>query len=140
MPPAAPASPGMLAGTGPCGFLATPVVGPFVRDGKLVGLAVSGTKRTASLPNVPTAVEAGVAGYDASFYETVWAPRATPRAVIDRLQQEIARALNGPDTVTKLAGMDLEVVASRPADAERQMRADLDKWAKVSERIKLQLD
>ena len=136
----APAAQDVLGGSVPCGFLATPVVGPFVREGKLVALAVSGTRRTASLPNVPTVAEAGVAGYDASFFETVWAPKGTPTGVIDRLQQEIARGLAQPDTVAKLAGLDLEVIASKPADAARQMRADYVKWGGVTSRVKLQLD
>jgi tripartite-type tricarboxylate transporter receptor subunit TctC len=136
----APATQDVLGGAVPCGFLATPTVGPFVREGKLVALAVSGSKRSASLPNVPTVAEAGVPGYDASFFETVWAPKSTPAAVIDRLQQEIARGLNSADTKAKLAGLDLEVVGSRPDEAGRQMRLDFDKWGQVSQRINLQLD
>ena len=65
----APAAQDVLGGSVSCGFLATPVVVPFVRDGKLVALAVSGSKRTASLPNVPTMAEAGIAGYDAIVFK-----------------------------------------------------------------------
>jgi len=136
----APATQDVLGGSVPCGFLATPVVGPFVRDGKLTALLVSGTRRTASLPNIPTAAEAGVTGYDASFFETMWAPRSTPPANIDRLQREIARILNSPEMTVRLGALDLAVVASKPAEAARQMRADHDKWGAVSDRIKLQLD
>ncbi|VTU41628.1 Bug family tripartite tricarboxylate transporter substrate binding protein [Variovorax sp. RA8] len=136
----APATQDLLGGVVPCGFLATPVVGPHVRAGKLVALAVSGSKRTASLPNVPTVDEAGIRGYDASFFEIVAAPKGTPGAVVDRLQQEIAKALNNPDTRASLAGADLEVLAWNPADAAKQMRADHEKWGVVNERIRLQLD
>jgi tripartite-type tricarboxylate transporter receptor subunit TctC len=136
----APAAQDVLGGAVPCGFLATPVVGPHVRDGRLVGLAVSGGKRTASLPNVPTVAEAGVAGFDASFYETVWAPKGTPAAVIGRLQQEIAKALNSADTRARLAAADLEPVALAPADAARTAKADFDKWGAVQAKVNLQLD
>jgi tripartite-type tricarboxylate transporter receptor subunit TctC len=136
----APAAQDVLGGSVPCGFLATPVVGPFVRDGKLVALAVSGSKRTASLPNVPTMAEAGIAGYDATFFETLSAPRGTPPAVIDRLQQGVAKALADPKVRSALAAADLEPVASTPAEAARQMRSDSDKWRVVVAKVKLQLD
>ena len=136
----APAAQDVLGGSVPCGFLATPVVGPFVRDGKLVALAVSGSKRTASLPNVPTMAEAGIAGYDATFFETLSAPKGTPPAVIDRLQQEVAKALADPKVRSALAAADLEPVASTPAEAARQMRSDSDKWRVVVAKVKLQLD
>ena len=136
----APAAQDVLGGTVPCGFLATPVVGPFVRDGKLVALAVSGSKRTASLPNVPTMAEAGIVGYDATFFETLSAPRGTPPAVIERLQQEVAKALADPKVRIALAAADLEPVASSSADSARQMRADFSKWQAVNDKVKLQLD
>jgi tripartite-type tricarboxylate transporter receptor subunit TctC len=136
----APAAQDVLGGTVPCGFLATPVVGPFVRDGKLVALAVSGSKRSVANPNVPTVAEAGVAGYDASFFEIVAAPKGTPAPVLERLQQEIAKILATADVRAKLAVADLEPVASTPADAAKQMRADNDKWRVVNDRVKLQLD
>ena len=125
-----PAAQDVLGGAVPCGFLASAVVGPHVREGRLVGLAVSGSKRTASLPSVPTVAEAGVPGFDATFYEAVWAPRGTPAANIDRLQQEIAKVLNSADTRSKLAAADLEAVASTPADATRTAKADFDKWGR----------
>jgi tripartite-type tricarboxylate transporter receptor subunit TctC len=135
-----PATQDLLAGQVPCGFLASPVVGPHVRAGKLVALAVSGAKRTASLPQVPTVAEAGVAGYDASFFEIVAAPRNTSPAAIERLQAEIAKALNDPKAKETLAAADLEAVASTPAEAARQMRADFRKWGAVNEKVRLQLD
>lgn len=136
----APAVQDVAAGMVPCGFLATSVAGPFVRDGKLTGLAVSGTRRVASLPNLPTAAEAGVPGFDASFFEVVAAPKGTPEAVVERLHAEIAKALAQPETRARLASADMEPMASRPAEASRQMRLDFDKWGGVVERMKLQLD
>jgi tripartite-type tricarboxylate transporter receptor subunit TctC len=120
----------------PCGFLATPVVGPHVREGRLVGLAVSGSKRTASLPLVPTVAEAGVPGFDATFYDTVWARKGT----IERLQQEIGKSLNQSDTRAKLAVADLEPVGSTPAESSRTAKADFDKWGAVQRKVYLQLD
>lgn len=136
----APAAQDVIGGTVPCGFLATPVVGPHVREGRLLGLAVSGDRRTASLPAVPTVAEAGVSGFNASFYETVWAPRGVPAAQVERLQQEIAKALAQPDTRAKLAAADLEPVGSTPVEAGRTAKADAEKWGAVAKRVNLQLD
>ena len=135
-----PAVQDVLGGAVPCGFLATPVVGPHVRDGKLAALAVSGSKRTASLPNVPTMAEAGVPGYDATFFELLAAPKGMPQAAIERLQQEVAKALAKPELQAKLATADLEAVGSKPAEAARQMQADFDKWGAVLTKVHLQLD
>ncbi len=136
----APAAQDVLGGAVPCGFLATPVVGPFVREGRLVGLAVSGSRRTASLPEVPTVAEAGIAGFDASFHEIVAAPRGTPQAAIARLQQALADALGQPEVRARLAAADLEPVASTPVQAQQQMRADHARWKAVAERVELRLD
>ncbi|GAP36177.1 Bug family tripartite tricarboxylate transporter substrate binding protein [Piscinibacter sakaiensis] len=135
-----PAAQDVIGNSVPCGFLATPVVGPHVRDGRLVDLAVSGSRRTASLPQVPTIAESGIAGFDASFYETLWAPAATPPAVIARLQAEFAKALAAPETRARLAAVDLEAVATTPAEAARQAQLDSDKWGAVQRRVQLQLD
>jgi tripartite-type tricarboxylate transporter receptor subunit TctC len=105
-----------------------------------IARAVSGSRRTASLPDVPTVAETGVAGFDASFFETLSAPKSTPQAVIDRLQKDVAKALADPKVREALATADLDPVASAPADAARQMRADSEKWRAVDDRVKLQLD
>lgn len=136
----APAAQDVIGGTVPCGFLATPVVGPHVRDGRLVGLAVSGSGRTASVPNVPTVAEAGVPGFDATFYETIWAPRGMPAAHIDRLQQEVAKALNNAETRSRLAAADLDPVGSTPTEAARSAKDDFAKWGAVQRKVNLQLD
>src|SRR5574337_35235 len=132
----APAAQDVLGGAVPCGFLATPVVGPHVRAGKLVALAVSGSKRTASLPDVPTVAEAGVPGYDASFFEIVAAPKGTPEAVINRMQQDIAKALAQPDVRSAMEKADLEPLGWTPAEAAKQMRADNQKWGVVVDKVK----
>ena len=136
----APAAQDVLAGVVPCGFLASSVVAPHVKDGKLVALAVSGNRRSTAIPSVPTVAESGVAGFDASFFELLAAPKGTPEAVLDRIQQEVSAALANADTRARLATADLEVVASKPSEAARQMSADFDKWRAVNDKVKLQLD
>jgi tripartite-type tricarboxylate transporter receptor subunit TctC len=136
----APASQDVLAGAVPCGFLATPVVGPFVKDGRLNGLAVSGSRRSAANPQVPTVAESGVAGFDASFFETLMAPKGTPTAVVERLQHEVARALADPKTQAALKAADLEPLGVSSAEASSRLKADHEKWRAINAKVQLQLD
>jgi tripartite-type tricarboxylate transporter receptor subunit TctC len=135
-----PAMQDVLGGTVPCGFLASPVVGPLIKDGKLVPIVVSGSHRLASQPSVPTAAEAGAKGYEAAFAEMMAMPRATPPAVIDRLQSEVAKAMAAPEVRERLATLDLEPLANTPQEAAQRLRTENQRWAKVAERINLQLD
>jgi len=135
-----PAMQDVMGGMVPCGFLASPTVGPIIRDGKLVAIAVSGSKRLGSQPTVPTVAQAGIQGYDASFAEMMAMPRATPPAVVARLQAEVAKALAAPELRERLATMDLEVVANTPEEAARRLRAEHQRWGQVAARVQLQLD
>jgi tripartite-type tricarboxylate transporter receptor subunit TctC len=136
----APAAQDVLAGAVPCGFLATPVVGPFVKEGRLNGLAVSGSRRSAANPQVPTVAESGVPGFDASFFETLMAPKGTPAAVTERLQQEVARALADPKTQAALKAADLEPLGIPSAEAANRLKADHEKWRAINAKVQLQLD
>lgn len=130
----------MLGGIVPCGFLTSPVVSPFIKEGKLVAIAVSGSKRLASHPNVPTVDEAGVRGYDATFSEMVAMPKGTPTARVQRLQREIAGILAQPDVRAKLVVLDVEPVANSPEQAARRLKDEGVKWGAVVARIGLQVD
>ncbi|HET8746330.1 MAG TPA: tripartite tricarboxylate transporter substrate binding protein [Ramlibacter sp.] len=136
----APAMQDVLGGVIPCGFLASPTVGPFVKEGKLVALAVSGAQRLRSQPNVPTIAESGVPGYEAGFTEMMAMPRGTPAAAVNRLQTEVARALSGAEVRERLATLDLEPVANTPAQAAARLRAENGRWGEVAGLINLRLD
>jgi tripartite-type tricarboxylate transporter receptor subunit TctC len=136
----APATQDVLASQVPCGFLAAPVVGPHAREGKLVALAVSGAKRSPGSPAVPTMVEAGIRGFDASFFEILAAPRGMPPEAMDRMQKAVVSALQQPEIRARLLAADLEPVANTPAEASARMRADNDKWGRLAGQIGLQLD
>ncbi|HYF18216.1 MAG TPA: tripartite tricarboxylate transporter substrate-binding protein [Ramlibacter sp.] len=135
-----PAMQDVLGGSVPCGFLASPVVGPLVQDGKLLALAVSGSKRLVSHGSVPTVAEGGVKDYDATFTEMLAMPRGTPPAVLQKLQREVARALAAPEVRSRLAVLDLEPLANTPEEAARSIAAEHARWGTVAQRIRLQLD
>jgi tripartite-type tricarboxylate transporter receptor subunit TctC len=136
----APAAQDVLGGQVPCGFLAAPVVGPHVKDNRLTALGVSGSNRSPGSSNVPTMAETGVAGFDATFFEILAAPKGTSPNVLERLQKSVAAALNQNETRNKLLAVDLDPVANTSAQAQQRIRSDAQKWGKVAEKINLQLD
>jgi tripartite-type tricarboxylate transporter receptor subunit TctC len=136
----APAMQDVMGGQVPCGFLAGPTVLPHVRSGKLVALAVSGAKRSALLPEVPTVAEVGFPGFDASFSLVMFAPKGTPRAAIDALHAALTAALAQPDVIERLRLTDQEPVAASPADTAARLAADGKTWERVAKRINLKAE
>ncbi|MBB1595763.1 tripartite tricarboxylate transporter substrate binding protein [Achromobacter sp. UMC46] len=135
-----PAAQDVLAGQVPCGYLASPVVAPYVAAGKLYGLAVSGSTRSTLAPDVPTMSQAGVAGYDATFREMLFAPKGTPEAIVLRMNEAVAQALSRPDVKHKLQANDLDPLPQAPGDTARQLHEDAAKWSAVVRKINLRVD
>jgi tripartite-type tricarboxylate transporter receptor subunit TctC len=136
----APAAQDVVGGQVHCGFLATTVVLPFVKQGLLVALGVSGDKRSPQAPNVPTIAEEVAPGFNATFHESLQMPKATPRAVVDKIQSDVARALAAPDIRARLIDLDLDPMGTTHADATRQVLVDFDRWKRVAQKINLVLD
>ena len=99
--------------------------------GKVRALAISGAKRSAALPDVPTMIEAGLPGFEATSWYCVVAPAGTPKAIIDRLNTEIVKALNTPEMRQRLADDGAEVESSTPAELARFVHAEIPKWARA---------
>ena len=136
----APAMQDVMAGVVPCGFLATSVVVPQVKGGKIKALAVSSANRSVMAPEIPTAREAGVPGYDATFGEFLLAPAGTPATIMRQWQEELARAFQDPTVRERMIANDLPPLATNAADSLTRVRAESARWAKVVERVKLQVD
>lgn len=136
----APATQDVLGNQVPCGLLAGPTVLPHVRAGKLVAIAVSGSRRSPTLPDTPTLAEAGVTGYVADFTLVMFAPRGVPEPIVTRFRQAFVDALNAPDVTEKLRAGDQTVVGSTPGEAATVLAADSKKWGTVARRIQLGLD
>jgi len=123
---------GMLSGTVDFQVASTPGVMGNVKGGKARLLAVSGNKRLAALPDVPTFAEAGVKFDGLINFTGLWAPKGTPQAVVDRLQKEIAAAMASPDMKAFAEGL-----ASEPGywDAQtfaKDLRERTAYWGKVA--------
>ncbi len=107
---------------------------PQVRAGALRVLAVTGERRSAVLPDVPTAVESGVQGFVASSWNALAVPARTPRAVVDRLQRELVAVLAIPAVQQQLRALNVEPRASTPEQAAALLKTDIDRWRAVIER------
>ena len=98
---------------------------PLIRDGKLIPLVVSSRTRSASLPNVPTTLEAGYANADYNFWIGVLAPAKTPRPIVDKLNTEILAALKMPEIQEKLRKIGVEPLPMSPEQFEAFLKEDL---------------
>jgi tripartite-type tricarboxylate transporter receptor subunit TctC len=136
----APAAQDLISGQVACAFLVTNAVAPHVKSGRLVGLAMSGRKRSNLVPQVPTMQEAGIPNFDATFAEMLFVPKGTPPEVMQRMYGEIEKALRLPEIKEKLAGIDVEPVGSSPEEAAKRIREESERWAPVVKKIGLKLD
>jgi len=113
-----------------------PVMSQIKSDG-LRALAVTGDKRAAVLPEVPTAKEAGVANFSAASWNGLAAPAKTPRAVVERLHKEVAAALAAPEVKKKLADLNVDAQASTPEQAAALLASEVKRWGEVVVRAKI---
>ena len=104
---------------------------PQVRAGKLRALAVTGAKRSALAPELPTIAESGVAGFEASGWFGVLAPAATPRTLIAQLNTAIVKSLGDADTRERLAALGGDAGGGTPAEFAARIRDDLSKWGRL---------
>lgn len=104
---------------------------PFVRDGKLKALAVTGTARSPAAPDVPTMAEAGVAGYEATAWNALLVPANTPPAVVNRLSDALKAVLTQEDVRARFATQGFAAAWTSPADTGRFIAREIDKWGKV---------
>jgi tripartite-type tricarboxylate transporter receptor subunit TctC len=102
-----------------------------VKAGNVRAVAVSTLKRASSLPDVPTADEQGLKGYDANTNGGFLAPAGTPKAIVDKLNAEINAALKLPDVRAKLEAAGIEVQGGTPQAYAALIKSDLAKWGKV---------
>jgi tripartite-type tricarboxylate transporter receptor subunit TctC len=104
---------------------------PHIRSGRLVPLAVTSDRRSPVLADVPTLSESGVKGYDARTWYAIWAPAGTPRELVLRMQQEVARALAGAELRETWASLGAEAGGQPPEHLAAFVNAEVVKWAKV---------
>ena len=112
-------------------FADAPTALPQVQGGKLRALAASGSKRVAAAPDVPTVAEAGVKGYDMSYWFAIYAPAGTPAAIVNKLNQAFAKATTSEGFKNFMAKTSGEVSLSTPEGLAQFQAADSKKWGQV---------
>jgi len=128
---AGPAIQSAVAGHTPIAFTALPPTAPQVQGGKLRGLAITATKRSSALPDVPTMIEAGVNGQESETMQGIFLPAGTPKDIVDLLNREIAKAMALPDVKEKCAQLGFDVVANSPDEFTLYIKKEVEKWGKV---------
>jgi len=104
---------------------------PPLKSGRLRALAVTGAHRSPALPDIPTMAESGVRGYEANTWYGVLAPKATPRAVIMKLHDEIVAMLKLPEINNRLSLEGAEPVGNTPEQFGAFIKSEIEKWGKV---------
>ncbi len=101
---------------------------PQIDSGKLTPIAVTTTKRSSALPNVPTLAEAGLPGYELSPWFAAFVPAKTPQPVIDALNKAMLEALKKPAVQQRLAGIGAEPIGSTPVALRDHLAKETTKW------------
>jgi tripartite-type tricarboxylate transporter receptor subunit TctC len=110
---------------------------PLVKDGKLLALAVSSAQRSPALPNVPTTVEAGVPDSDYTLWVGMIVPAATPPAIVKRLHEEAAKAVNSPEVKARFATLGADPMLMEPAAFNAYIRTEMDAAAQIAKSANL---
>jgi tripartite-type tricarboxylate transporter receptor subunit TctC len=106
-------------------FCPYPPARPLLEEGKLVALAVSGSTRTAALPNIPTTLESGFPNSDYNFWVGLFATGKTPRDIVGRLHQETVKALNAPDIQERLKRLGADAMIMTPERFDAYIRDEI---------------
>ena len=130
----------VIAGQVPVFFDFVLTGAPHVKSGSVRALATTGARRSSVLPDVPTAIEAGVAGFEASTWFGFYAPAGTPRDIVARLNSEIGAILANPAVRQKLAGLGVEPMQSGPETLAKLTKDDLAKWGPIIQKAGIKLE
>lgn len=127
----APALVDLVAGQTQVMFDNAPSAMPHIRAGKLRALAVTSSKRSEALPNVPTLEEAGLKGYEASSWFGLFAPAGTPREIVQKISAEVQKGIATPEMQEKFKSQGAIPVGSTPEAFAAHVEAEIKKWAQV---------
>jgi tripartite-type tricarboxylate transporter receptor subunit TctC len=136
----APALADLLSGQVQLMFSSVVAILPHIKAGKLRGLAVTGARRLASMPDLPTIAESGLPGYEASSWYGILAPAGTPRDIVQRLNAEIAKALDQPEVRGSLLAEGAEPVGGTPEQFAAHIRSEKDRLGKLIREAKIRLE
>jgi tripartite-type tricarboxylate transporter receptor subunit TctC len=119
---------------------AAPTVLPHIRSGKLRGIAMTGARRSAFAPEIPTIAESGFPGFDVVIWNALFAPGATPAAVLAKLHGEIDRVLAQPEVKDVLLNQGAEVQPMPDAAFRALLKTEYERWGRVIREAKIRVD
>lgn len=137
---AAPQTVATLTGEAQAAFIVLPVAVRHFKDGKLRGLGVAAPQRAAVAPDVPTMIEAGVAGHSAVQWNGLFAPAKTPQAILVKLNQSWASAVKNPEVSKRIIASGAEPSGNSAAEFSAFVKEETDKWAEVAKASGTKLD
>lgn len=135
----APALTALVSGEVDMSYENSLIITPHIKSGKVRAIAVTGTRRSQLLPELPTIGET-LAGYSASGWYGLFAPAATPKTVIARLNGEVVKILRMPEVVQRLSGQGAEPAGNTPEEFTAFVRGEIDKWANLVKAAKMKTD
>ena len=129
-----------LSGVIDLAFSTAIAVQPYVQSGKLRALGVSTRTRLATLPDVPTIEEAGLAGFDGGSWQGIVMPAGTPREIVNTVSAEFVKILHAPDMKERIVGMGGIALGTTPEEFTAFMKEEVDKWARVAKAAKVSIE
>lgn len=120
--------------------ISVPSLVPFVKDGRLHGIAVASKHRSAALPDVPTLEESGIPGHETEFMVGVVVPAGTPAEIVKLLHQRIVQILAMPDVKERLGALGFEPVGDTPEEFAAKLEADYARWKSVVRQANIKID
>jgi len=136
----APASAALAGGDVPLGVLASSSVAPHVKAGRIRVLAVTMAKRSKLDPDWPTLQEQGVKEVDASNWTALFAPKATPQSILDKLNAEVVKILAMPDVKERFAGGGVDTIPSSAAELDARVKQDLERFRVIVQKANIRPD
>ncbi|WP_009522089.1 tripartite tricarboxylate transporter substrate-binding protein [Imbroritus primus] len=111
---------------------------PFIQSGQLRAIAVTTLQRAPTIPEAPTVVESGYAGFDIGTWYGIWAPKGTPAGIVQKLAQHATRALQQPMVQNRYAALGAQPVGSPPQEFAAYQASEIQKWADIVRRAGIQ--
>jgi tripartite-type tricarboxylate transporter receptor subunit TctC len=106
---------------------------PFIRDGRLAALGVSSLARSPLLPGAPTIAEAGIPGFEFTFWNGLWAPAGTPPALVERINRDVMRVMDMPEVLERFSKLGAEPMRMSSAEFARFVKSEIDDSTRIAQ-------